>query len=252
LLETERTRLVVDCGLGKRETLARLAAIEKNIDHVDGILITHEHIDHCNGLPQMLGMWKAPLYVTEGTLDALNRVLPETFGKRIKGLEKIEAGKRFSVGDFEIRPFGIPHDAADPIAFAFYACGTKVAIATDLGKLTLPVKVHLRGAHCLVLESNHEAEKLKVGPYPWLVKQRIMGNHGHLSNQSVSEYLEDPDGFDGCAEYVVLAHLSQENNDPYLARLSAEVALGRRPSEQAFRGQLLIATQDAPMPPLEL
>ena len=81
LLETERTRLLVDCGLGKRETLARLAAIEQDVDHIDGILITHEHSDHCNGLPQMLGLWKAPLYVTEQTMDALHRALPDRLGE---------------------------------------------------------------------------------------------------------------------------------------------------------------------------
>src|SRR3979411_2780182 len=87
LLETERTRLLVDAGLGKRETLARLAAVEKTVDHLDGILITHEHTDHSTGLPQMLGLWKAPLYVTEPTMDVMERILPETLGKRLNGVE---------------------------------------------------------------------------------------------------------------------------------------------------------------------
>src|SRR5579859_6123116 len=102
LLETERTRLLVDAGLGKRETLA---GVEKSVDHLDGILITHEHSDHCSGLPQMLGMWKAPLYVTEPTLDALNRTLPDTFGKRLNAVEKIQAGQRFSIGDIDVHAF---------------------------------------------------------------------------------------------------------------------------------------------------
>src|SRR2546428_12891698 len=102
LLETERTRLLVDAGLGKRETLARPAAVEQCVDRVDGILITHEHHDHCNGLPQMLGLWKAPLYVTEPTMEAMERTLPETLGKRLRGVEKIQAGQRFCVGDIEV------------------------------------------------------------------------------------------------------------------------------------------------------
>ena len=118
LLETERTRLLVDAGLGKRETLARLAAIESDVKHIDGILITHEHTDHCNGLPQMLGLWKAPLYVTEPTMDAMQRILPETFGKRLRGVEAIHAGQHFAVGDIELHAFAIPHDAADPIGAA--------------------------------------------------------------------------------------------------------------------------------------
>ncbi len=252
LLETERTRLLVDAGLGKRETLARLAAVEKTVEHLDGILITHEHTDHCNGLPQMLGLWKAPLYVTEPTMDAMQRILPETLGKRLHGVETIHAGQRFAIGDIEVHAFAIPHDAADPIGFTFRTNGTKMALVTDLGYLPELVKVHLRGADCLVLESNHDLDMLKVGPYPWLVKQRVLSRTGHLSNHAVSEYLADPEGFDGTARYLVMAHVSLENNNPDLVRLSAEEALRRRPAESAFAGELLVATQQAPLRPLEL
>jgi phosphoribosyl 1,2-cyclic phosphodiesterase len=252
LLETQRTRLLVDAGLGKRETLARLAAIEQCVDRLDGILITHEHTDHCGGLPQMLGLWKAPLYVTESTMDAMNRILPDTLGKRLNGLETIHAGQHFTVGDIDIHAFAIPHDAADPVAFTFCTNGTKLAIVTDLGYMPALVKVHLRDADCLVLESNHDLDMLKVGPYPWVVKQRVLSRTGHLSNHAVSEYLSDPEGFDARARYLVLAHLSQENNNPDLARLSAEEALSRRPAEASFRGELLLASQHKPLKPLEL
>ncbi len=252
LLETQRTRLLVDAGLGKRETLARLAAIEQCVDRLDGILITHEHTDHCNGLPQMLGLWKAPLYVTEPTLEAMQCILPDTLGKRLRGVEKIDAGQTFTVGDIEVHALGVPHDAADPVAFTFCTNGTKLAIVTDLGYMPELVKVHLRETDCLVLESNHDLDMLKVGPYPWVVKQRVLSRTGHLSNHAVSEYLSDPDGFDARARYLVLAHLSQENNNPDLARLSAEEALNRRPAEAAFRGELLLASQHVPLKPLEL
>ncbi len=252
LLETERTRLLVDCGLGKRETLARLAAIEVNVDRIDGILITHEHSDHCTGLPQMLGLWKAPLYVTEQTLEALHRALPDRLENRLRGVEKIQAGQHFTIGDIDVHAFQIPHDAADPIGFTFRTNGTKMALVTDLGYMPELVKVHLRDADCLLLESNHDLDMLKVGPYPWVVKQRVLSRTGHLSNHAVSEYLSDPEGFDARARYLVLAHLSAENNNPDLARLSAEEALGRRPAECAFRGELMIASQDHPLKPLEL
>jgi phosphoribosyl 1,2-cyclic phosphodiesterase len=252
LLETQSTRLLVDCGLGKRETLARLAAIELSVDRIDGILITHEHSDHCNGLPQMLGLWKAPLYVTEPTMDALHRALPDRLAKRLRGLETIQSGQHFSIGDIDVHAFQIPHDAADPIGFTFRTNGTKMALVTDLGYMPQLVKVHLRDADCLLLESNHDLDMLKVGPYPWVVKQRVLSRTGHLSNHAVSEYLSDPEGFDARARYLVLAHLSQENNNPDLARLSAEEALDRRPAESAFHGQLLIATQDRPLRPLDL
>ena len=252
LLETDRTRILVDAGLGKRETLARLAAVERDIDRLDAVLITHEHSDHCNGLPQMLGIWKPPLYVTEPTMDALKRTLPETFPKRLRGVESIQAGQRFVIGDIDIHAFAIPHDAADPIGFTFRINGVKVAICTDLGYMPELVKVHLRETDCLILESNHDLEMLKVGPYPWVVKQRVLSRTGHLSNHAVSEYLADPDGFDSHARYLVLAHISQENNNPDLARLCAEEALGRRPAEAAFAGELFIASQHIPLKTLEL
>ena len=252
LLETERTRLLIDAGLGKRETLARLAAIEKDVEHLDGILITHEHSDHCNGLPQMLGMWKAPLYVTEPTMDALHRALPDRLGKRLRGVETIHAGQRFCVGDIEVHAFAIPHDAADPIGFTFRTEGVKMALVTDLGYMPELVKVHLRDADCLMLESNHDLDMLKVGPYPWVVKQRVLSRTGHLSNHAVSEYLCDPDGFDARARYLVLGHLSLENNNPDVARISAEEALHRRPAKCSFTGELIVATQGAPLRPLEL
>ena len=252
LLETERTRILVDAGLGKRETLARLAAVGREIDRLDAVLITHEHSDHCNGLPQVLGLWKSPLFVTGPTMGALQRILPETFGKRLRGVETISGGQHFCVGDIDIDAFMIPHDAADPIAFTFRTNGTKVAICTDLGYMPELVKVHLRGSDCLVLESNHDVEMLKVGPYPWVVKQRILSRHGHLSNHAVSEFLADPEGFDGRARYLVLAHLSEENNNVFTARISAEEALGRRPAEAAFAGELLVASQQVPLKPLEL
>jgi phosphoribosyl 1,2-cyclic phosphodiesterase len=114
------------------------------------------------------------------------------------------------------------------------------------------VKVHLRDADCLVLESNHDLDMLKVGPYPWVVKQRVLSRTGHLSNHAVSEYLADPDGFDARARFLVLAHISQENNNPDLARISAEEALSRRPAECAFGGQLLVASQEVPLTPIQL
>jgi phosphoribosyl 1,2-cyclic phosphodiesterase len=252
LLETGSTRLLIDAGLGKRETLARLAAVGSELDRVDGLLITHEHTDHCSGLPQMLALWRAPLFVTEPTMDALERVLPETFGKRLRGVETLHAGQRVTIGDIDVHAFAIPHDAADPIGFTFKAGGVKMALVTDLGYLPELVKVHLRDADCLILESNHDLDMLKVGPYPWVVKQRVLSRTGHLSNHAVSEYLADPDGFDGRARYLVLGHVSLENNHPDVARISAQEALSRRPSETAFRGEMLVATQNAPVRPLQL
>jgi phosphoribosyl 1,2-cyclic phosphodiesterase len=252
LLETEQTRLLVDAGLGKKETLRRLAEVERKVDRLDGIVISHEHTDHIGGLAQVLGQWRTTVYITETTLCEVKRLLPQSSHKRLDRIEHIRAGKRFRVGDIEVSPFSIPHDAADPLAFTFRAHGTKVSIVTDLGYLPELVKHHLRDSDCLVLESNHDLEMLKVGPYPWHVKQRVMSRTGHLSNHTVSEFLADAEGFDARARFLVLAHLSENNNNPHVARISAEEALGRRRGPAAFCGELLIASQRTPLATLEL
>ena len=252
LLETSTTRLLVDAGLGKKETLRRLAAVGRDVDRLDGIVISHEHSDHIGSLAQVLGQWRTTVYLNEATHTEVMRILPETSHKRLDRVEHIRAGQRFIVGDIEVSPFSIPHDAIDPLGFTFRTNGTKVAIVTDLGYLPELVKVHLRDSDCLMLESNHDLEMLKVGPYPWHIKQRVMSRTGHLSNHSVSEFLADAEAFDAHARYLVLAHLSENNNNPDVARISAEEALGRRTGAAAFSGELIVASQSSPLPTLNL
>jgi phosphoribosyl 1,2-cyclic phosphodiesterase len=252
LLETERTRLLVDAGFGKKETLRRLAEAGCSVDRIDGIVISHEHADHIGSLAQVLGQWRTTVYLNEATHTEVIGFLPETLHKRLDRIEHIRAGQRFVVGDIEVSPFAIPHDAVDPLGFTFRANGTKVAIVTDLGYLPELVKVHLRNSDCLMLESNHDLEMLKVGPYPWHIKQRVMSRTGHLSNHTVSEFFADAEAFDGRARFVVLAHLSENNNNPDVARISAEEALGRREGAAAFLGELIIASQSSPLPTLNL
>jgi phosphoribosyl 1,2-cyclic phosphodiesterase len=253
LLETSQTRMLVDAGLGKRETLRRLATLEQSLDRLDGIVISHEHTDHIGGLAALLSKWRrTTVYLTPATHAEALRFLPEHHARRLERVEFIQAGQRFRVGDIEVAPFSVPHDAIDPLGFTFRAEGVKLALVTDLGYMPELVKVHLRDSDALVLESNHDLEMLKVGPYPWHVKQRVMSRTGHLSNDSVSAFLADPEGFDGRPRYLVLAHLSESNNNPDVARISAEEALGRRSSECAFGGELRIASQHQPLAPIQL
>lgn len=216
---------------------------------LDAIVISHEHTDHCNGLPALASQAACPVFLTAPTHAEIVRILPNGAGMNIDRVEHVEAGDRWMVGDIEVNTFSIPHDAADPVGYWFRAEGIKIALVTDLGCLTGLVKFHLRESHCLILESNHDLEMLKVGPYPWSVKQRVMSRTGHLSNHVVSEFLADPDGFDAQPRFLVLAHLSENNNTPDLARISAEEALNRRPIESTFAGELLIASQRVPLGP---
>jgi phosphoribosyl 1,2-cyclic phosphodiesterase len=252
LLETDKTRLLIDAGLGKKETLRRLAAVGRSVDRLDGIVISHEHSDHIGSLAQVLGQWRTTVYLNEATHAEVMNILPENSHKRLDRVEHIRAGQRFIVGDIEVSPFSIPHDAIDPLGFTFRASGLKVAIVTDLGYLPELVKVHLRDSDCLMLESNHDLEMLKVGPYPWHIKQRVMSRTGHLSNHTVSEFLADAEAFDAHARYVILAHLSENNNNPDVARISAEEALGRRTAATPFSGELIVAMQASPLPTLNL
>jgi phosphoribosyl 1,2-cyclic phosphodiesterase len=249
LLETERTCLLVDAGLSKKELLRRLDLLGRRPETLDGIVLSHEHSDHIGGLVQASVFWRAPVYITESTHYEIERILPDGSAQRLARVEHIRAGQKFIVGDIEVSPFSIPHDAADPLGFTFCSNGCKVAVATDLGYLPELVKHHLRDSDCLVLESNHDLEMLKVGPYPWHIKQRVMSRTGHLSNHTVSEFLGDAEGFDARARYLVLAHLSENNNNPDVARISAEEALGRRAD---FAGKLWVASQQVPLDPIEL
>jgi phosphoribosyl 1,2-cyclic phosphodiesterase len=258
LLETSRTTLLIDAGLGKKETLRRFEALGRPLPaRVDAVLCTHEHSDHSSGLAQMAREWNCPVYLTEPTHRKILEMFaddPEKPGRkaRFERIEYISAGGSLEIGDVEVHPFRIPHDAEDPVAFSFRTNGSKVAIVTDLGYMPDLVKYHLREADCLILESNHDLDQLKLGPYPWHIKQRILSRTGHLSNTVVGQFLADSEVFDGRARHLVLAHLSEENNNPCLARLSAEQALASRPPEFSFRGSLHIASQYTPLGPFEL
>ena len=161
----------------------------------------------------------------------------------LPAVEYFRAGRHLCIGDIDILPFTIPHDAADPCGFVFSAEGLRFGFATDLGYVPENVKLALRNCDVLLMESNHDVEMLRDGPYPWSVKQRVLSRVGHLSNAAAAEFLTRD--YDGGARYVVLAHLSESNNMPELARLAAEQALGDRLS--LLGNRVVLAPQDAPM-----
>jgi phosphoribosyl 1,2-cyclic phosphodiesterase len=166
----------------------------------------------------------------------------------LPAVEYFQAGRQFSIGDLEICPFTIPHDAADPCGFVFEAEGIRMALATDLGYLPANVKAALKRIDVLLLESNHDLEMLRDGPYPWSVKQRVLSRVGHLSNDLCAEFLQRD--YDGGAAYVVLGHLSESNNAPELARITAERAIGDRMT--LLGNRVLLALQAEPLAPINL
>lgn len=220
---TEKTRILIDAGLSARQITARLAAIGENPANLDAILITHEHSDHVAGLPVLTRQQKrlVPVFMSHFTANEM-----DWDGAEPPPLECFQAGSRLEIGDFSVQSFTIPHDSVDPVGFTLTSGGAKVAVATDLGYMPDSVKYHLQGAHFLLLESNHHPELLKVGPYPWHIKQRILSRKGHLSNDAASEYIAAD--LSSEIQTLVLGHLSEQNNTVWDAELAARQALERR------------------------
>jgi phosphoribosyl 1,2-cyclic phosphodiesterase len=154
--------------------------------------------------------------------------------------ERFQAGSGWMIGNIAVESFTIPHDAVDPVGFCFHAEGIKIGVATDLGYVPDSIRMHLRRVQILLLESNHDLEMLRVGPYPWSVKQRVMGRNGHLSNAHTCDYLESD--LDGGVQTLILGHLSEHNNHPELVRMGAAESLARRGIEP----RLVIAEQKNP------
>ena len=166
----------------------------------------------------------------------------------LPAVEYFRAGTPFTIGDLEISPFTIPHDAADPCGFVFESEGIRMALATDLGYIPPNVKAALKSIDVLLLESNHDLEMLRDGPYPWSVKQRVLSRVGHLSNEATAEFLERD--YDGGAHTIVLGHLSESNNAPELARITAERAIGDRMT--LLGNRVLLALQATPLEAIQL
>lgn len=235
LIVAGETRVLVDAGLSAREISRRLALVGEDVQRLDAVLVTHEHGDHAGGLRVLLRTVDCPVYISAKTCDAyvsertnVNDEEPRRRSKALKDrVEQIESSQDFRIGEIDFHPFTIPHDAVDNFGFTATHQGVKIATLMDFGHITTLVSERLRGCAAVVIESNHSRDMLKAcDVYPWELKQRILSRLGHLSNEDLAEWILD--GFDGVARYLVLTHLSQRANNPYLAKISAEVALQER------------------------
>ena len=248
IVQSSTTRLLVDAGISCRETFKRMKAAGDDPHTLSAILITHEHTDHVSGLLVLARKLKIPVFMTGATHQAWSRAMRDADGERpqLDRVEFFSSGRSFHIGDIAVMPFTIPHDAADPVGFTFRTEGMKIAIATDLGYMPPSVRDQLRGCDLLVLESNHDVEMLRVGSYPWSVKQRVLSRVGHLSNSALAEFFATD--YDGHASYIVLAHLSEENNHPELARSAAEKALSGR--QTLLHNRVMLAAQTEALQPI--
>ena len=259
LIVAGETRVLVDAGLSAKELARRLAMVGEDIQRLDGVLVTHEHGDHAGGLRVLLSTVDCPVYISAQTCYAYicerTNVNDEEPRKREKALqdrvEQIESSRDFRIGEIDFHPFTIPHDAVDNFGFTATHQGVKIATLMDFGHITTLVSERLRGCAAVVIESNHSRDMLKtVEHYPWELKQRILSRLGHLSNEDVADWLVN--GFDGQASHIVLAHLSQRANNPYLAKISADVALQERFPLFHADTQISLSFPKEPTPWIEL
>ncbi|MGI5839365.1 MAG: MBL fold metallo-hydrolase [bacterium] len=215
---TDNTKILIDAGISCRRLTARLAALGVRLADLDAIFITHEHSDHVRGLRTLTSRRRVPVYATGPTWYKVEAECGNVAGK-----EYFTPGDVIEVGDLCLEAVPLPHDAADPVGFCVRCGGTKLAIATDLGHAPSYLVRLFTGARLIFCEANHDEEMLKVGSYPWFLKQRILGGRGHLSNAAAGAFLAEA-AADGTA-YISLGHLSLNNNLPDLARLTVANAL---------------------------
>jgi len=231
LVEVARTRILMDCGFGLQDTVARLARLGVSPEELSGIVVTHEHGDHIGGVARLARKFDLPVWLTHGTLHSQAKAF-----SGIADIREIDPQLTFAIGDIEITPYPVPHDAAEPVQFVFSDGARRLGVLTDTGCSTAHIEQTLSGCHALVLECNHDAELLMNGDYPYSLKQRVGGRFGHLNNQEAAGILASLDL--SRLQHLVAAHLSRKNNTPALAVRALSGAAG---CDESWVG---VATQD--------
>ncbi len=241
------THILVDVGISGKRITEGLNGIGIKPEEIDAIMITHEHSDHIQGLGVISRKYGIPIYATAGTIDGIQAskwCVDETL------LHTIKADERFVIKDMTLNPMKISHDAKEPVAYRLSSEGSKCAVVTDLGKYDDYIIGCLQGMDVILAESNHDVRMLEVGPYSYPLKQRILGERGHLSNESsgkmISALLNDN------IKHIILGHLSKENNMPELAYETVRLEI--EASDTPYSGNdfpISVARRDKPMPPIE-
>lgn len=218
LITYKDTNILIDCGMSGKRLEAQLDGLGVSAAGLDAILVTHEHIDHVCGVGVVSRRYNLPVYATEQTHDAME--VGRLSGENIR---YIEPDRPFVIGDIEVNAFCIPHDAAGPVGYRFYCGDEKYAVATDIGMLTNEVFDSISGSRSIILEANHDLQMLKNGSYPQRLKERILSDYGHMSND-LSAQTAVALARRG-TKHIMLAHLSNENNTPQIAYDTVAAAL---------------------------
>ncbi|NLK22347.1 MAG: MBL fold metallo-hydrolase [Epulopiscium sp.] len=239
---TPKVNLLIDAGISGKRVQMGLEEINVNPKEIDGILVTHEHSDHIKGIGILSRRFDIPLFATAKTWEAM-----DDMGKVIGKINQenriiIEKEKDFIMEDLLIHPYSIPHDAADPVGYTFIHGDRKISMATDLGHINEHIKNNIRESNLILLESNHDIDMLRSGSYPYYLKQRILGEQGHLCNEMAGRMLAQV--FHENLRTVILGHLSKENNYPDLAYISVKNELISEGIEVDERVELIVADRD--------
>ncbi len=213
-----KTHILIDCGMSGKQLLESLNRIGVSPEALDALLITHEHSDHTKGAGVAARRYGLPVYATEGTHAAMN--IGDIADEQIK---IIDSSHDFEIGTIGVKAFDIPHDAAEPVGYSFYIGGEKVSLATDIGHMHKSLIEQLAKSKMVILESNHDVDMLQFGPYPFPLKQRILSDVGHLSNENAAKTALQL--INSGTEHIMLGHLSEKNNHPEIAMMETYNAL---------------------------
>ena len=239
-IQSDNSKILIDCGVSSKKIEKALSSIEIDASSIDAILVTHEHSDHVKGLATFSSKFDIPVFSTIQTFDNMEKITSKIKNKNLKYF-KID--EKFCIGDLEILPFSIPHDAANPCGFNIFSKDKKISIATDIGHMNYSILKKLEGSSFLLLESNYDTEVLKCCSYPFSLKSRISGPTGHLSNDMASKtitYL-----LKNGLHNAMLGHLSKESNLPELAyRTTVNEILDNGIDENTFN--ISVASRDFP------
>ena len=240
---SDKTHLLIDTGISKKRIDESLSELGITGEELSGILVTHEHSDHIQGLGVFSRKYNIPIYATKGTIKGIQEY--KNLGKMPEGIyHEVSVDESFRIGDLDVKPFAISHDANEPSGYRVGHQDKSVAVATDLGIYDDYIVENLKNLDAIVLEANHDVHMLEVGPYPYYLKQRVLGNRGHLSNELTGRLLCNI--LHENLKYIMLGHLSKENNYAELARetVKLEVTMGDTP----FKGEdlpLMVAERES-------